>query len=59
MTSSRWLAIPLRIPQRFIAPHACRRGFNPSGAKEIVARYDQALGGRDALMRHTSSTIPV
>lgn len=25
-------------------------------AKEIVARYDQALGGRDAIMRHTSTT---
>jgi hypothetical protein len=26
-------------------------------AKEIVERYDQALGGRDALLRHTSSTM--
>lgn len=25
-------------------------------AKEIVARYDEALGGRSAIMRHTSST---
>lgn len=25
-------------------------------AKDIVERYDQALGGRDAIMRHTSST---
>lgn len=25
-------------------------------AKEIVARYDEALGGRDAFMRHTSET---
>ena len=25
-------------------------------AKEVVTRYDDALGGRDALMRHTSST---
>lgn len=25
-------------------------------AKEIVERYDQALGGRDAILRHTSST---
>jgi hypothetical protein len=25
-------------------------------AKEIVQRYDEALGGRDAIMRHTSST---
>jgi hypothetical protein len=25
-------------------------------AKEIVERYDNALGGRDAIMRHTSST---
>jgi hypothetical protein len=26
-------------------------------AKEIVERYDRALGGRDALLRHTSSTM--
>jgi hypothetical protein len=26
-------------------------------AKEIVARYDQALGGREAIERHTSSTM--
>ena len=25
-------------------------------AKEIVAQYDEALGGRDAIMRHTSTT---
>jgi hypothetical protein len=25
--------------------------------KEIVERYDNALGGRDAIMRHTSSTV--
>jgi hypothetical protein len=26
-------------------------------AKEIVERYDQALGGREALLRHSSSTM--
>jgi hypothetical protein len=26
-------------------------------AKEVVERYDQALGGRDAILRHTSSTM--
>ena len=26
-------------------------------AEEIVKRYDEALGGRDALLRHTSSTM--
>jgi hypothetical protein len=26
-------------------------------AKEVVERYDLALGGRDAIMRHTSSTM--
>lgn len=26
-------------------------------AKEIVERYDKALGGRDAILRHTSSTM--
>ena len=26
-------------------------------AKDIVARYDEALGGRDAIKRHTSSTM--
>ncbi len=26
-------------------------------AKEIVERYDEALGGREALLRHTSSTM--
>jgi hypothetical protein len=26
-------------------------------AKEVVARYDQALGGREAILRHTSSTM--
>lgn len=26
-------------------------------AEEIVRRYDEALGGRDALLRHTSSTM--
>lgn len=26
-------------------------------AKELVERYDKALGGRDAIMRHTSSTM--
>jgi hypothetical protein len=26
-------------------------------ATEIVARYDEALGGRDAILRHTSSTM--
>jgi hypothetical protein len=26
-------------------------------AKEVVARYDEALGGREAMMRHTSCTM--
>jgi len=26
-------------------------------ARQVVERYDQALGGRDAIMRHTSSTM--
>src|ERR1700742_1798971 len=43
-----------------VLPQLC--GQTPTGgtlpsAKEIVAKYDEALGGEAALRRHTSSTM--
>jgi hypothetical protein len=58
MNATRMLPVAIAIA----LSSSTLRGFQASGtslpaAKEIVERYDQALGGRDAIRRHTSSTM--
>jgi hypothetical protein len=55
MTKPRWFVSVLFISCVFTVDGARGQGVLPA-AKEIVAQYDEALGGRDAVMRHTSST---
>jgi hypothetical protein len=57
MAGTRWL---ISLPLAFCC--AAAFGFasvdsSLPDAKEIVERYDQALGGREAILRHTSSTM--
>jgi len=43
-----------------VVPQLCgqtQTGGTLPSAKEIVAKYDEALGGEAALRRHTSSTM--
>jgi hypothetical protein len=54
----RWLVTP------FLTLACCLLAFEQAAvkatlptAKEIVERYDQALGGREAILRHASSTM--
>jgi hypothetical protein len=56
-TSSRFLTL-LAISVNCL-PVFTQEGPSSSlpAAKEIVERYDQALGGRDAILRHSSSTM--
>jgi hypothetical protein len=58
MTLLQWFAVPIltmmsasALPAFQVSDAALPR------AQEIVERYDQALGGRDAIVKHTSSTM--
>ena len=58
MTATRWIIFSLAATLfpcatlRFVAVNSTL----PT-AQEVVERYDQALGGRDAILRHTSTTM--
>jgi hypothetical protein len=49
----RWLLATLFC---FVAFGSASAQSSLPSAKEVVQRYDEALGGRDAIMPHTSST---
>ncbi|HLY43688.1 MAG TPA: hypothetical protein VKR52_20915 [Terracidiphilus sp.] len=55
MINSRWPVFLLTVLCPLACANANGQGPLPS-AKQIIAQYDQALGGRDAIMRHSSST---
>jgi hypothetical protein len=47
----------LALPLFLLAPQLLAADTPLPKATEIVEHYDQALGGRDAILRHTSSTM--
>lgn len=58
MASPGWLAIPLATILVALPTAAFQTANSPlPSAKEVVERYDRALGGREAILRHTSSTM--
>lgn len=56
MTNPRWFLYPLAAFCWSLAISASALQAPLPTAKQVVEQYDQALGGRDAIMRHASST---
>ncbi len=58
MSSPKWIALPIATLFGTLSTAAFQAANAPlPKATEIVERYDQALGGREAILKHTSSTM--
>jgi hypothetical protein len=58
MTPTRWLILSLSaLFLNSTGPAPVPADSTLPTAQEVVERYDQALGGREAILRHTSSTM--